>query len=383
MMKFSIFDRDMLHYKNGSTLFFLLLTCISLTANDSRYFFQNIGLDEGLSNTTVISIAQDRDGLIWFATFDGLNKYDGYSIKIYRHEEGNKHSLSSNSTRHLFVDKENNLWVGTNEGLTKYVHEKDIFENFPNTIDGIKLKINVITELGDDKLLLGTENGLYTFDKNSKSFATFPYLIGQQAEILSLANTENKIVIGTNIGLYVYDKVEEKLSPVTLELKNRRIQAILRKSESEAWVGTEGLGLFLINLKTGNILENYRHDPGDEESICSDYIRTLLIDNESRLWIGTFHGLSLLNGSEERFHNYYNDPLDETTISQNSVRSLLQDSQGGVWLGSYYGGVNYYHPLKNQFFHIKQNPRNNSLNDKLISPIMEDNDGIIWIGTND
>lgn len=362
---------------------FLLLFCTCLTANDSHYFFRNIGLDEGLFNSTVISIVQDRDGLIWFATFDGLNKFDGYTIKVYRHEEGNENSLQSNATRCLYKDKENNLWIGTNDGLTKYIHEKDIFENFSDGTNNIKLKINVITDFYDNKLLLGTENGLYIFDKNNKTFSIFPYLINSNPEILSLEKIENHIIIGTDIGLYLYDNNKKRLTLLSDELKNRRIQAILHRSGDEIWVGTEGLGLFLINYKTDEILNNYTHSPNFEESICSDYIRTMLIDNESRLWIGTFHGLSLFNGEAKRFHNYYNDPLDETSISQNSIRSLMQDTEGGIWLGSYYGGVNYYHPLNNQFLHIKQTPRNNSLNDRIISPIVEDSDGTIWIGTND
>lgn len=370
--------------KNIIVTFFLFLSFAQIFANDDHYFFENIGLNEGLSNSTVISIVQDKDGLIWFATFDGLNKFDGYSIKVYRHEEGNHRSLLSNSTRQLFIDKENTLWIGTNEGLSKYIHEKDYFENFTNDVSGDGFKINAIIDFKEDKLLLGTDKGLYTFDKIGKTFEIFPYVNHQQREVLSLINAADNIIIGTDKGLYYYSNHDKAFRYLSDTLKHHRIQAILRKSDYKIWVGTEGAGLFLINPETGDILKNYLNDPSNEESICSNYIRTLLIDNDDRLWIGTFHGLSLLNGNDEKFYNYHSDPFDATSISQNSIRSIIQDFQGGIWLGTYYGGVNYYHPLKNQFFHIKQSSQNNSLNDRIISGILEDeSNGRIWIGTND
>lgn len=365
-------------------IFSLFLSYTQLFASDDRYFFESVGLNDGLSNSTVISIVQDKDGLIWFATFDGLNKFDGYSIKVYRYDEGNGNSLQSNSTRILFIDHENTLWIGTNEGLTKYVNEKDLFENFTNDVRGDRLKINAIIDIEENNLLLGTDKGLYIFNKIKKNFEIFPYTNHQQMEVLSLVDAGDNIIIGTDRGLYNYSNHDKTFYYLNDTLKDYRIQSILQESEDKIWVGTEGAGLFSINPETGNILKNYLNDPYTEESICSNYIRTLLIDNENRLWIGTFHGLSVLNDSNERFHNYHSDPFDATTISQNSIRSIIQDSQGGIWLGTYYGGVNYYHPLKNQFFHIKQNSRNNSLNDRIISGIVEDkSNGRIWIGTND
>ena len=95
--------------KNILAISLLFLSFVQIFASEDRFFFENIGLEEGLSNSTVISIVQDKDGLIWFATFDGLNKFDGYSIKVYRHSEGNENSLLSNSTRQLYVDEENIL----------------------------------------------------------------------------------------------------------------------------------------------------------------------------------------------------------------------------------------------------------------------------------
>jgi len=370
--------------KNIMVIFFLFLSFAKIFANDDRYFFENIGLNEGLSNSTVISIIQDKDGLIWFATFDGLNKYDGYSIKVYRYEEGNDRSLLSNSTRQLFIDKENTLWIGTNEGLSKYIHEKDFFENFTNDVSGDGLRINAIIDFKENNLLLGTDKGLYTFDKIRKTFEIFPFANHQQTEVLSLVNTGDNIVIGTDKGLYNYSRHNKTFRYLCDTLKNYRIQAILRESENRIWVGTEGAGLFLINPEKGDIMKNYLNDPYKEESICSNYIRTILLDKDDRLWIGTFHGLSLLNGNDEKFYNYYSDQFDATSISQNSIRSIIQDSQGGIWLGTYYGGVNYYHPLKNQFFHIKQNSQSNSLNDRIISAIFkEESNDRIWIGTND
>jgi signal transduction histidine kinase/ligand-binding sensor domain-containing protein/DNA-binding response OmpR family regulator len=360
----------------------LLLFPAWLNAGNSHFFFQRIGLDDGLPNGTVMDIAQDGNNLIWFATFDGLNRFDGYGAKTFRHEEGNPNSLVSNLTLALFIDEANTLWVGTDNGLAKYEESMNRFLNFTPFLNDNKLTVNAIAGYKENELLLGTDRGLFVFDRESETFDLSQFGFSRNLEVFSIRQVGETWLVGTSTGLY-YTRDKDTLRPFSEKTNDVKIQAITQRTDNEVWVGTEGRGLFLVEVNSRQEIHHYQHNPNDAGSICSNYIRTLLIDDEERLWIGTFHGLSLLDEGKEVFYSYYTDPFDETSLSQNSIRSILQDRQGGVWLGTYYGGANYYHPLKNQFYHLKQTAGANSLNDRIVSGIIEDANGKLWIGTND
>lgn len=345
--------------------------------------FYQLSSKQGLSHSTVISITQDKHDIMWFATFDGLNRFDGYSFRVYRNERKNEHSLMHDVLRTLFIDSEGVLWIGNKGGLSRYVAEKDHFNNYLCPAKGTRTtEVNALLEFDNSHLLVGTETGLKVFDKKKEQFVEMQQLTTLNSQVQSLARQNNNYLIGTVDGLYVYNSIRKYLSPVHKAFDGKIIQAILPQSDSRIWVGTEGAGLFLLNLTTGEV-KNFRHNPSNPNSLSSDYIRSLAFDAQFNLWIGTFNALSIMSNGEDNFSNYYHNPMQESSISQNSIRSIYMDTQGGMWLGSYYGGINYYHPLKNKFEHIQQNPYTRSLNDKVISCIVEDEDGKIWIGAND
>ncbi len=372
--------------KSHKTLFTLLLLTYSIVlfSNESNgKHFSQISSKQGLSHSTVISIAQDKNDIMWFATFDGLNRYDGYSFKVYRNEIGNESSLLHDVLRTVFIDSDAVLWIGNKGGLSRYISEKDNFKNYHCPSKNMDpSEVIAIIDFDSSNLLIGSESGLWLFNKNEEKFVDYPQLSQLNYQIQSLAKQNNNILIGTVNGLYVYNISRKYLSSVHKSLDGKIIQAILPQSDSRIWIGTEGGGLFLLNLTNGE-LKNYRHDASNPNSLSSDYIRSLAFDAEFNLWIGTFNALSILNNGEEKFINYYHNATQESSISQNSIRSIYMDTQGGMWLGSYYGGINYYHPLRNKFEHIQQNPYTRSLNDKVISCIVEDEDGKMWIGAND
>jgi len=373
--------------KNCRYLLLFLLSLLfqmkGLSVETKRMTFSKISSEQGLSHNTVISVIQDKNESLWFATFDGLNRYDGYTFTVYRNERKNPHSLQNDVLRVLFIDSQENLWIGTKSGLSCYVSEKDNFDNYLCTHrNGQVSQVNAIVEYDKTHLLLGTEYGLILFNKQTHKFEAFQPISKAPIAVQSLARQNDNILVGTNKGLFVYKISKKHFSTVHSAFAGKVIQAILPQSDTRIWIGTEGAGLFLFNMLTGE-LKNYIKNPGNPNSLSSNFIRSLAFDSQYRLWVGTFNGLSVMSNGDESFVNYFHNPTQGESISQNSVRSIFMDTQGGMWLGTYYGGINYYHPLKNQFGHIQQNPYTHSLNDKVMSCMVEDESGKMWIGTND
>lgn len=366
-------------------LFFLCLGMHSaFSETPEQITFSYISINEGLSQSTVFSIDQDKRGNMWFATYDGVNKYDGYAFTVYQHNEDDPNSIANDISRIVKTDSQGRVWIGTRDGLSRYDEEKDIFQNFFYEKNGKHLQVNGIEEISPEQLLISTPEGLIMFDIKESKFIDDSFSTAMHKTIAStLYRQDDQIYIGTSTdGLYTYSITQKTFEKVIPILGTKQIQAILQQSPTRIWVATEGAGLFLINPKTKEI-KNYLHSPSNPKSISSNYIRSLAMDSQNRLWIGTFNDLNIYHEGTDSFASYSSNPVENGSLSQRSVRSIFMDSQGGMWLGTYFGGLNYYHPIRNRFKNIRNIPYKNSLSDNVVSCIVEDKDKNLWIGTND
>lgn len=366
-------------------LFFL---CIGIPAAFSeipeQINFSYISIQDGLSQSTVFSIDQDKRGNMWFATYDGVNKYDGYAFTVYQHDENDPNSIANDISRILKTDSQGRVWIGTRDGLSCYDEEKDKFDNFIYEKNGRKLQVNGIAEINLDQLLISTQEGLTLFDIKESRFVDDCFSPAMHNIVASTLYRHGDVIfIGTpEDGLYCYSITQEKLEKVTPTLDTKQIQAVLQQSPTRIWVATEGGGLVLLNPKTKEV-KTYLHSSSNPRSISSNYIRSLALDSQNRLWIGTFNDLNIYHEGSDSFTSYSSSPVESGSLSQRSVRSIFMDSQGGMWLGTYFGGLNYYHPIRNRFKNIRRIPYKNSLSDNVVSCIVEDKNSNLWIGTND
>jgi ligand-binding sensor domain-containing protein len=347
--------------------------------------FVHIGLNEGLSQSTIFGITQDKQGNMWFATYNGLNKYNGYDFTVYQHDEHNPHSISNDIIRSCTADRLGKIWIGTDSGLSFYNADKDRFENFSSEDRGEQVPINGIVEFNDHELLLfSNKKKLLLFNTETSQFSCkMPESSLESLSPTVVARQGDYIYIGSNNKVYTYSLAANTLSSFVLSdnLKDKNITAILQQSPTRIWIGTEGGGLFLYNPQTGTI-KNYSHTSKTANCISSDYVRSLALDSQHRLWIGTINSLNIYNEQEDNFNIYTSDPLENGSLSQMSVRNIFMDTQGGMWLGTYFGGINYYHPLKNRFRNLQFTAKPNSLNSNIINCIREDAQKGLWIGTN-
>lgn len=343
--------------------------------------FSHIGLEDGLSHSSVLDILQDRKGNMWFATFNGLNRYDGYDFQVYRHNSADTLSISSDITYTLELDDKNRLWIGTYNGLSVYDEDSDTFRNLSYMENGKRAEINGITTVNDSLLLVCANSKLLLYDTVKGVFTRkgMPQNLLALSEV-SVCRQDNSIYICSSQGLYVYDVIKKNLRLVASDiLSGIRITSVLKQSQTRLWVGTDSDGLYLLNPQT-NEMKCYKQ--GLEGGISSNHIRTLAFDAQNRLWVGTMMGLNIYREDTDSFQVFESSPIGKNGLSHSSVRSLFLDSQGGMWVGTFYGGLSYYHPLKEKFRYGSLPGDGEFLNSNIIGCITEDWNGDIWIGTN-
>jgi signal transduction histidine kinase/ligand-binding sensor domain-containing protein/DNA-binding response OmpR family regulator len=360
--------------------------------------FKHLKVQDGLSQSWVKTICQDQQGFMWFGTYDGLNKYDGYSITSYYQKSGNNHSLHNNSINTIYNDSKGNLWIGTDWGFCLYDHSNNQFIHRPQWSKGLTAQFLELTD--ERNFIAALDRGLLIYDLKTGSVEPFVIQNYEQLNMnisSMLKNSRGNIWFGTTNGLALFNPVDNRVTFYNNEsnkshsLSGSDIVSLLEDRQGRIWAGTDNNGLFLIQYEANHPEEtrftHFVHNPKIESSISPGVIKALLEDKTGHLWIGTENGgldiIDLNNFQEDKvvFHHNRHDPFDNTSLSNNSIYSLFEDCEGGIWIGTYGDGVNYYHPQKEKFVHIKQQLNNsNSLNNNFVNVLYEE-DSLLWIGT--
>ncbi len=397
---------------------------------------EHISLEQGLSQSTINCILQDREGFIWFGTFDGLDKYDGYNITVYRNIPGDSTSLSHNWVYSLCEDSSGTLWIGTlGGGLDRFDRKTERFTCFRNIPgNSSSLDNDEVWALYEDNkgiLWVGTQKGLNKMvsdtdidrkNQNRKDYPDHVHFIHYANNFNAdnnLINTNNinqiyyednsgGLLIATDYGLERFDTEKESFShyfPDRL-LKNifGEINTIYIGQFNSMWVGTNE-GLFKINMddnspKKDSLLTfiRYRHNPEDPNSLSDDKITFIKVTaselpGESVLWVGTEDGLNktLLSENKDKSNNkgkklhflhYHHDTKDPNSLSSNDITSIYKDRSGILWIGTGDGGVNKLYQSKQKFHVYKYNSdQPNGLITDPIRTICEDHTGMLWFGS--
>jgi signal transduction histidine kinase/ligand-binding sensor domain-containing protein/DNA-binding response OmpR family regulator len=353
--------------------------------------FKHLSVQDGLSRSWVKCIHQDKFGFLWLGTSDGLNKYDAYTFKIYKHSSAKKNSLNNNDINVIYEDNKGNLWVGTHVGLNIYDRENDEF--IP--INAIKTYVDCVYEYENGTQLIGTPVGLFVLNPSDLS-AKQVYSDGYVMDILMDSN--NNCWLATINGLQLVDTSDYSYHTINLpgheeNTGNNSIQKLLQDSNGRIWIGTSNQGLFVMDYPENNpskpLFYHYKPDPFNKTSVSQGAIYSLLEDNNKRLWIGIENGglniihLNNFDRNSCKFYYYTHNPNNNSSITNNSIHDIYMDDQNTIWLGIYNGGLNFYNELSQKFIHIKQDPiSKNSLNNNNVNVIHEENN-LVWIGTEE
>ncbi len=395
---FRFFGMPLLRLPFSSVWMLLLITLIfnSLQfsyAQSSDFVFDRINVENGLSNNSVRCILKDSRGLMWFGTDEGLNRYDGYKITVFRHDPENPSSISDNFIRTLYEDSIGNIWAGTNKGLNVFNPISQEFNTYTHEHHGLA-DDEVYAILGDRKgtIWIGTKRGVSRLKPNNQYFDSFQVNHnGTENTVYSLYEMKSgKILAGTSYtGLRVYDPLTDKFdafSGYPVSYQRDVIRAIYEDSHGNLWLGTNA-GL---RRKTAG-QDDFRTFIYDEHhhQLTDNHITSITEDLHGNLWIGTENGgVNLLITPVFDYYSfiaYQSKFNDERSISSDAISQLYTDVQSGmVWIGTLEGGISIYDPGKYRFKLLRHEVnKDNSLNDNFIRAIYEDSKGIIWIGTRE
>ncbi len=348
-----------------------------------------ITTNNGLPQNTVDCILKDSRGFMWFGTWNGVCRYDGYTFKTYRRNK-NLVSLPGNFIHTLCEDSFGNLWIGTDRGLVNFDYQLQQFAG-NNSLNQNVANFSITHIIKDDNgiLWVATEkNGLWklSYDENDSITGTKVFselLLNQNINNLCLLN-DHHLLIGTNNGVVAVNLTGDETKPEWKQLEenllNQNISKLFQDSKGNVWAGTKTNGLFLYD-KNNRQTTYFGADNNVETDLNHSAVNDIIEDNNGIIIVGTLGGLNYFNYGEKTFSHLSDET--ETTKYLNSpfVNSLYADDVGNIWIGTEKGGINYYSTFQKPFYSIIHEPNNNNaISHNTINSIFKENDNL-WIGT--
>ncbi|HPJ47169.1 MAG TPA: two-component regulator propeller domain-containing protein [Tenuifilaceae bacterium] len=321
-------------------------------SQNSGIVFEKLSIRDGLSHNNVYSILQDSLGYMWFGTQDGLNRYDGKTITVFRNDPTNPNSIATANFGKIHQDRKGNYWFGTfGGGVDVYNPKTNELKNYsynPNNINSISNnQVLFIFEDNQSRIWIGTpDGGLNLFISENKSFKRFQH---------------------------------NPLNPKSLSSK--RAKCMCQTPDGILWIGTDN-GLNKLNEKE-NSFSHYKFDPKNTKGIGGSIIQNMIANEDGTIWIVLRDGgLNLFNPQNGEFTKFTKDPANPNSLNDNKADCILKDSYGNIWVGTYEGGLNKFDPVSKTFTHYTNNPSlSESISSNRIECLYEDNSQILWIGT--
>ncbi|WP_459489130.1 two-component regulator propeller domain-containing protein [Aquirufa sp. ROCK-SH2] len=356
--------------------------------------FERLTTASGLSQNTIHKIIQDKNGFLWFATADGLNRYDGYTFEVYRNNPSDKTSLSDSGIFSVTEDEVGDLWVGTrSSGLNKIEIKTGRvirISKGPNNEDLSNISIPSILNLGNHRVCVAAQGyGVLVFDIRTNS------MIKEESDTKTPAmkevvrlfkHSKGSVWMGTMDGKLILKTGNRSYMPFHFGQKNSalnfRVRVIYETSNGDILVGTEGRGLFRFDVQNQSFKSVFYNS--QKASSRENNVTSIIKDASKNLWIGTDNGLYILEGENFSKYKYIpSNPDPDLGISAYAVTSLFLDSNSNVWIGTWEAGLNIQYSQKPRFSLLRYKPNTvqGLLANKVTTLGTADNDGV-WVGSN-
>ncbi|MBN1990049.1 MAG: SpoIIE family protein phosphatase [Bacteroidales bacterium] len=369
--------------------------CASAQNADGIVNAQLISVNEGLSQTTITDVLIDSYGFMWVGTQDGLNRYDGYGFKSYRHQPLDSTTISSNYIYSLCEDSDRNIWVATAQGLSCFVREKGRFKTYISSIDKVNtLSSNRVFNVMQDRQGYIWAKTLESLDRldirtgqvirysHFNDYFTFP---SENNSFGILEDSRGRLWVGTKDGLLYFDRALQMFkryqfdSKNTTSLSNNQVKSLFEDSQGIIWIGTEN-GLNRYNPSADSFTRFYYS--GLQGAVAQEnVVNTIGQDINDQIWLGTDRGLCYLNLTTNKFSLFSGLYNQENKVIQTPVTSLVQDDNKIMWIGSLQGLIKW--DQKSQKFRTYTTGRNGNplFENNFVASITQSSDEVIWVGT--
>lgn len=371
------------------SLFAAVLWCLVFPASGwgaaGRAYFKSYGIRNGLSQNTVLSAMQDRQGFMWFGTKDGLNRFDGTQFRTFIRGEHNEYHCSFVST--LYEASDGSIWIGTDQGVCIYDPEEEAIAPFLKKTDSgrtIRRTISQITADTKGRIWIVEEGGrIYCYDEVNGKLKDFRIALGNTVTSIAMTK-EGRIWVGTfGGGLFYTDDSFRTLHQFADAFGSHPFSKVvvtkIAMHSEILYVATER-GLIAVDPHKRKESVLFSHDDKGYPLFVRDF---LFAKEGTSIYVGTEKGLYLCDLATKHFTHYVHSLFDPCSISDNAVYSLAQDREGGVWIGTYFGGVSYLPGRSGDFQKYYQTDASTSLHGQQVREFCEDSNGRIWIGTED
>jgi signal transduction histidine kinase/ligand-binding sensor domain-containing protein/DNA-binding response OmpR family regulator len=347
---------------------------------------------------------------MWFATEDGLNKYDGYNFTMYHHDPEDSLSISDNWVYTLHESHyagKHVLWIGTlYGGLNKLDLETEQFTHFRHDPEDPKSlshdRISSVYEDSSGELWIGTWAGVNKLDRKIEKFIRYQHdpdnpnsLSDNEYCTLHESHIAGSSIlwVGTWGGLNKFDRKTQKFTRYLYDrqnpnsLSNNNINGLFTDTSGMLWIATQEGGLNKFNIEAG-LFTRFQHDPDDPKSLGNNTVISIVESNFSNnnvLWITSFNGLEQLDLATNQFTHYQHNPSNPKSLSDNNLHSMYKDRTGIIWIGTWGGGINKFSPERQKFAHYTHKPGDsNDLSNNYVNSITESEcyePNVFWIGT--
>ncbi|MGX5172659.1 ligand-binding sensor domain-containing protein [Aliikangiella sp. IMCC44653] len=376
-------------------LYLLFLSYLSCgeAKNLENTSFKHISNETRLSQKTVQTIFQDKLGFMWFGTQEGLNRYDGREIRIFRHSLTDIGSISHDVIRDIGEDKNGDLWIATSGGLNRYKPESESFERVAlvNSNGETVTRLNEIYLDTDGILWVGTDgSGVFYLEPEAKTkkpkfvqYKAFQHLFNADIRAI-FKDSRGRLWLGSDSdGVTIVEGGAmvggSTRSSSDLALLNSPVRNIYEDRKGKIWVATRGGGLSRFE-ELSKTFKTYQQSD-QPNSLNHNRVYQIYEDSRGILWIATDEGLAIYQPETDDFTRIQHKPSQPTGLSHNRVLAIFEDRGGMMWFGTL-SGLNQWNPLAANFIHYRHVSEDNlSLSNNMVYSLSESIDGNIFIGT--
>ena len=391
-----------------------------------------LGIERGLSNNVVTSIYQDQDGFMWFGTYDGLNRYDGYGFKVYRNIIGDSSSLCHSHINSITGDASSYLWIATSKGISVFDPFRRRFHTpyFRSFDKGEKISLaansnTVKSAFNGEVVLAGTDtHGLLYFERknigvqiplaigktrisnyrvaaleyDSVSKKIWVYVPGHglcafdpglkalrvvtsalKTVIFLKTDKKGKLWLGNHDGLFCYDPLVNEFSANKLS-RVRRVTGWIEDRNAVLWITTDGGGLW--TLKPGEATATAYQPDEQQPGINSTALYAIFIDEKDRKWIGTLRGgINILYPNTSSFRTVFYNASLQNNSSNNFINSFCEDEKGNVWVGTSGAGLRYWNRANHTYDLYANTGSAGALSSNYVTGVIKDEHNDLWVST--